>query len=137
MTWVLAALAVLVVVITRLRLRTAEGPGRSQIARGPVHVHTVCGTLAIVTWVAFLLTDGHLSEGQVSLIGLVSLVLWWVTALAGLLVLVRWLPNRGAHAAPVARGEQLGWAAGPGLSLLGHLGMVVGAAVFTYAYLTL
>ena len=35
---------------------------------------------------------------------------------------------------PEASGD--GWSDGPGLSLLAHLGMVVGVLVFTYAYLT-
>ena len=45
---------------------------------------------------------------------------------------MRWAPVRGKHAAPPAEDS---WSEGPGLSLLGHLGMVVGVVVFTYAYL--
>lgn len=130
--YVLTALAAVVVVLTRLRLRDRGGAGRIDIARGPVEVHTVAGTLALVLWVTFLVSRDHLDESTVSLIGIVALLLWWVVALAGLLILMRWLPARGRHAAD---GAEDTWSEGPGLSLLGHLGMVVGVLVFTYAYL--
>lgn len=137
--YVLTALAAVVVAATRLRLRRgrtlAERTGRSDIARLPVAVHTGCGVLAIATWLVFLIGDGHLDETVVSWVGLVALVLWWLVALAGLLVLVRWLPNRGKH---VSAGDRTpSWAVGPGLSLLGHLGMVAGVVVFTYGYVML
>ena len=45
------------------------------------------------------------------------------TAVAGLLILVRWLPSRGKHAAE-AREDT--WSEGPGLSILAHVGMLVG-----------
>lgn len=131
--YVLTALAALVVVLTRLRLRRGvEAPTNAVIARGPVGVHTVCGVLALVVWIVFLVSGGHLAEGAVSVIGIIALVLWWVVALAGMLILLRWLPNRGKHASPGSRDS---WAVGPGLSLLGHLGLVLGVIVFTYAYL--
>jgi hypothetical protein len=131
--YVLTALAAVVIVLTRLRLGGgAEGARRLDIAHAPVNVHTAAGVLALVAWVTFLLTDGRLSEGSVSLIGIAAVLLWWIVALAGLLILVRWLPSRGKHAAEATEDT---WSEGPGLSLLGHLGMVVGVAVFTYAYL--
>ena len=61
-----------------------------------------------------------------------ALGLWWVTAGAGLLILSRWAPSKGKHAVPRDRD---GWSEGPGLSLLAHLGMVVGVVLFTWAYL--
>lgn len=131
--YVLTALAAVVIVLTRIRLgRSAAGAGRLDIARAPVAVHSVAGVLALASWVTFLVTDGRLSEGTVSLIGIAAVLLWWIVALAGLLILVRWLPSRGRHAADAKEDT---WSEGPGLSLLGHLGMVVGVAVFTYAYL--
>ena len=131
--YVLTALAAVVIVLTRLRLgRGGEGAGRLDIAQGPVLVHSLAGVAALVLWVLFLVTDGRLSEGTVSLIGIAAVLLWWIVALAGLLILVRWLPSRGKHAADATEDT---WSEGPGLSLLGHLGMVVGVAVFTYAYL--
>lgn len=132
--YVLTALAAVVVVLTRLRLRRAlAGAGRADIARGPVDVHTAAGALALLTWVVFLVAGDSVGEGAATLLGLVALVLWWVVALAGLLILTRWLPTRGKHAADATEDS---WSSGPGLSVLGHVGMVVGVAVFTYAYLS-
>ena len=71
-------------------------------------------------------------EDAASLVGIAALVLWWIVALAGLLILLRWVPARGKHAAAAVEDS---WSEGPGLSILGHLGMVVGVIVFTYAYL--
>ena len=67
------------------------------------------------------------------LVGLLAIAAWWITAICGLLILARWLPAKGRHV-PEASGDS--WSDGPGLSLLAHLGMVVGVLVFTYAYLT-
>jgi hypothetical protein len=67
------------------------------------------------------------------LIGIAAVAFWWLTAICGLLILARWLPAKGRHVPEVA-GDS--WSDGPGLSLLAHLGMVVGVLVFTYAYLT-
>lgn len=136
--YVLTALAAVVVALTRLRLRRdSSSSGRVAIARGPVAVHTVVGALALVSWVAFLLggdvlADGTISEGALSLVGIVALVCWWVVTISGLLILVRWLPPRGKHTAP---GVGDSWSDGPGLSVLAHVGMLVGVVVFTYAYL--
>lgn len=131
--YVLTALAAVVVVLTRLRLRRRrEGAGRVAIARGPVGVHTVVGVLALATWTFFLVAGDSLSEDTASLVGIAALVLWWIVALAGLMILMRWLPARGRHAAAAVEDS---WSEGPGLSVLGHVGMVVGVIVFTYAYL--
>lgn len=131
--YVLTALAAVVVVLTRLRLRRDRaGAGRVEIARGPVGVHTVAGVVAIVFWVAFLVTSGRVGESTSTLLGIVALVMWWVVTLAGLLILARWLPARGRHASSAVEDS---WSSGPGLSVLGHVGMVVGVVVFTYAYL--
>jgi hypothetical protein len=131
--YVLTALAAVVVVLTRLRLRRdRDGAGRAEIARGPVGVHSVAGALALVVWIGFLVTGDQVSESTSTLLGLVGLVLWWVVALAGLLILARWLPTRGRHASAAVEDS---WSSGPGLSVLGHVGMVAGVVVFTYAYL--
>ena len=89
--------------------------------------------LAALVAVVFLVAGDSVSEGAATLLGLAALVLWWVVALAGLLILTRWLPTRGRHAADATEDS---WSSGPGLSVLGHVGMVVGVAVFTYAYLS-
>ena len=130
---VLTALAAVVVVLTRLRLgRASGGAGRLEVGRALVHLHTGVGLAALVLWTAFLVAPEDTPLGG-ALAGIVALGLWWVVVVVGLLVLVRWLPSRGRHAAQ-ARSDS--WSEGPGLSVLAHVGMVVGVAVFTWAYLT-
>lgn len=125
--YVLTALAAVVVVLTRLRLGRGSGAaGRAQTSRGLVNVHTASGVLALVLWVVFLV-------GGNETVGIVALACWWVVVIAGLLILVRWLPSRGKHASD---GQEDSWSAGPGLSILAHLGMLVGVVVFSWAYVT-
>lgn len=130
---VLTALAAVVVVLTRLRLgRGEQVAGRLHVGRTLLNVHTGAGALATVAWVVFLVADEETVAGGAE-VGIVALGLWWVVVLAGLLILVRWLPSHGRHAAP---GVNDSWSEGPGLSVLAHVGMLVGVAVFTWAYLT-
>ena len=125
---VLTALAAIVIVLTRVRLATGEeGAGRLDIPRGVVNVHTLFGVLALGLWVAFLLADVR------DWIGYAGLVCWWVTTVAGLLVLMRWIPARGRHASGPATDS---WSEGPGLSMLGHVGLLVGSVVWTYLLLS-
>ena len=128
--YVLTALAAVVVVLTRLRLRQdTGGAGRFQVGRRLVDVHTTAGVLALVTWLLFLV--GSPLGGAVT--GIVALAFWWIVVVAGLLILVRWLPSHGRHASEAAEDT---WSEGPGLSILAHVGMFVGVCVFTWAYLT-
>ncbi|MBF4766505.1 hypothetical protein ISU10_01835 [Nocardioides agariphilus] len=122
--YVLTALAAVVVVLTRLRLSKQAAAGRHSVGAGIVNVHTACGVLALVTWVVYLV-------GTNDLVGVVGLAFWWLTTLAGLLILLRWLPSRGRHAT-AARDDT--WSEGPGLSVLAHIGMFVGVLVFTWFY---
>ena len=125
--YVLTALAAVVVVLTRLRLgRGQGGAGRLQMGRSLVNVHTGAGAVALVLWVVFLV-------GGNDTVGIVALAFWWVVVVAGLLILVRWLPTRGKHASD---GKKDSWSEGPGLSILAHVGMLVGVIVFSWAYLT-
>jgi hypothetical protein len=125
--YVLTALAAVVIVLTRLRLgRRGGGAGRLQMGQGLVHVHTIAGSLALILWVGFLVSG---NDG----IGIAALGLWWVVVVAGLLILVRWLPSRGKHA---SEGKEDSWSEGPGLSVLAHVGMLIGVLVFSWAYLT-
>ena len=124
--YVLTALAAVVVVLTRLRLGREEGgAGRLQMGRGLVNVHTAAGALALVLWVIFLVTGNEA-------VGIAALAFWWVVVIAGLLILVRWLPSHGKHASD---GQEDSWSEGPGLSILAHVGMLVGVLVFSWAYL--
>lgn len=122
---ILTALAGVVVVLTRLRLRVEGGAGL-------LNLHTGAGVLALVAWIAFLVAGEETPVGG-SLAGIVALGLWWITVMTGLLLLVRWLPSRGRHATPVEKGT---WSKGPGLSILAHVGLLVCVLVFTFAYLT-
>jgi uncharacterized membrane protein len=126
--YALTFLSAVVVVLTRVRLSQARAAGQHQVGMGTVNAHTVCGTLALVLWVAFLVT-GHGS----SLLGIVALFFYWLTALVGLLILLRWLPSRGKHASHTTDDT---WSEGPGLSVLAHVGMLVGVLVFTWYFAT-
>jgi hypothetical protein len=122
-TIVLTVLAAVVVVLTRVRLSKngGEAAGRLSIPMGLLNTHTGAGLLALLTWVVFLFTSS-------GVLGWVGLLLWWVTVVAGLLILARWLPAQGRHSSgPVADT----WGEGPGLSILAHVGLLVGVVIFT------
>ena len=123
--FVLTALAAVVVVLTRVRMtaREEDAAGRVDIPRSLVNVHTLFGVLALGLWGTFLLASVD------KLYGYAGLVCWWVTTVAGLLILARWLPARGRHASGPAADS---WGEGPGLSVLGHVGLLVGSIVWTY-----
>ncbi|CAB4746481.1 unannotated protein [freshwater metagenome] len=132
--YVLTFLGAVVVALTRLRLGRSEEGGARRVDVGPTWLlaHTVLGSLAVLVWLVFLIGPEDSVPGD-PLVGIVALGLWWGTAIAGLMILVRWLPSKGRHAVEVPEDS---WSSGPGLSLLAHLGMVVGVAVFTWAYWT-
>jgi hypothetical protein len=129
--YALTALAGLVVVLTRLRLGGGDkAAGRLQISRGLLNTHTVAGLSALMTWTVFLL---GLGDREVeSVIGVAGLALFWVTTVAGLMILVRWMPSRGKHASAAVQDD---WSEGPALSILAHVGMLIGVCLFTWAYL--
>jgi hypothetical protein len=124
----LTFLSAVVVVLTRARLSQVEAAGQHQVGMGTVNLHSGFGVLALVCWVAFLLSGNDLS-----VVGVVALFFYWLTALLGLLILTRWLPSRGRHASGTTDDS---WSEGPGLSILAHAGMLVGAFVFTWFYAT-
>lgn len=121
---ILLILAVVLVVLTRLRLATPQAPlaGNLDIPRTLVNAHTVTGALGIVLWGAYVFTD------VAGWVGVLGLLLWWVTTVIGLLILARWLPAKGKHA---SEGVTDSWTEGPWLSVLGHVGALVGAVVWT------
>lgn len=130
--YLLTALAAVAIVLTRLRLNGEGAAGRFSISRRLPLAHFGAGVVALVLWVGVLVApEDSLLGGP--LFGILAIAFWWVTAICGLLILARWLPAKGRHV-PEAAGDS--WSDGPGLSLLAHLGMVVGVLVFTYAYLT-
>jgi hypothetical protein len=126
-TVVLTVLAAVVVVLTRVRLAKDEGSaGRISIPTGLLNLHTVAGIPALLVWATFLVTGG-------AVLGWVGIALWWVTVLAGLLILARWLPAKGRHSSGPRTDT---WGEGPGLSVLAHVGLLVGVVIFT-AFLAL
>jgi hypothetical protein len=127
--YVLTGLALVVVVLTRLRMGTGQGAGRVYVGTLLLNMHTGSGLVAIATWVLYLASGG---DGD-PLVGIVSLSFWWIVTICGLLMLVRWLPSRGRHS---SEGFQDSWSEGPGLSVLAHVGMLVGVCIFTWFYLT-
>lgn len=120
-TVVLTILAAVVVVLTRVRLAGDGGAGRLATPVAVVRTHTLSGAAALVVWTVFLATGG-------TAVGWFGLLLWWVTAGAGVLLLARWVPARGRHS---SNPQADSWGDGPGLSVLAHVGVVVGVAVFT------
>ena len=126
--YVLTFLSAVVVVLTRVRLSQAKAAGQHQVGMGTVNAHSAFGVVALVLWVVFLVT-GH----DMSLVGVVALFFYWLTALIGLLILMRWVPSRGKHASGTADDR---WSEGPGLSVLAHVGMLVGVLVFTWYFAT-
>jgi hypothetical protein len=131
--YVLTGLAAVVIVLTRLRLGGEDGgAGRADVGRTTLNVHTVSGVLALAVWCVFLFGDDALSDDASAKLGILALFLWWVVVFAGLLILIRWMPTHGKHAAGL---EEDSWSEGPGLSILAHVGMLAGVCVFTYAYL--
>ena len=130
--YVLTGLALVVVVLTRLRMGKGQGAGRAFVGTLLLNVHTGAGLLAVISWVLFLVSSEDSTLGS-PLVGIISLGFWWIVTVCGLLMLMRWLPSRGRHA---SEGFQDSWSEGPGLSVLAHVGMLVGVCIFTFAYLT-
>ena len=131
--YVLTALAAVVVVLTRLRLRRdREGAGRVDIARVPVGVHTVAGH-ARARGVGDV--PGHRRPGLRDRLDHRSA--WSGSCCGGSSRSPGCDPHPLAAGARQARSTAVedSWSSGPGLSVLGHVGMVVGVVVFTYAYL--
>lgn len=130
--YVLTALAAAVVVLTRLRLAKSSAARRVDVGYRLLGVHTTAGVLAVILWLAYLFGEEALGKDRASLVGIVALAFWWIVVAAGLLILVRWLPSHGKHAAEATHDS---WSEGPGLSILAHVGMLAGVVVFTWAYL--
>jgi hypothetical protein len=126
--YALTFLSAVVVVLTRVRLSQAEAAGQHQVGMGTVNVHSAFGVVALVAWLAFLVSGNDLS-----LVGVLGLFFYWLTAFVGLLILLRWIPSRGRHASDSTDDS---WSEGPGLSILAHVGMFVGVCVFTWFYAT-
>jgi hypothetical protein len=128
LTWMLTALAAVMVLLTRIRLSSQDHrpAGRMDFSRAVLNMHTITGALALALWVPGLFL--HIEP-----LVLAGLAAWWLVTLAGLLLLARWLPAHGKHADAAVTDE---WTEGPWLSMLAHLGMLAGAVFFTWMVLT-
>lgn len=125
-TVVLTVLAAVVVVLTRVRLtQDGDAAGRLSIPPSVLNTHTFAGGAALVSWVAFLVTG-------IGWLGALGLLAWWITVVAGLLVLARWLPAKGRHSSGPKADT---WGQGPGLSVLAHGGLLVGVTAFSVMFL--
>lgn len=123
LTWMLTGLAAVLVLLTRVRLSVSEGraAGAAAVSTRLLTWHTTVGVLALVLWIAALSTGN-------TAIAAVGLVAWWILTGVGLMLLARWIPSGGKHSGEKASDE---WGEA-GLSILGHVGMLVGAIYFTY-----
>jgi hypothetical protein len=110
----------------RLNREDGEAAGRLSIPKAVLNMHTIAGVPALLVWVAFLITG-------TTVLGWVGVALWWVTVLAGLLILARWLPAKGRHSSGPASDT---WGEGPGLSVLAHVGLLIGVVIFTVFLVT-
>lgn len=130
-TWFLTALGAVVVLLTHVRLGGGNADvhrtsGVASFSAALVRVHTTVGVLTLIVWVVALLTGAHA-------IAVGALAGWWLLSLVGLSLLARWLPSASKHAKGAATDT---WGSGAGLSLLGHIGMVIGVAFITFVVLT-
>lgn len=127
LVYVLTTVAGLGVVWTAFSGRSRGGVS----AAGPRRLHLIAGLLALIGWIAFLVTDSE-TFAQRELVGVVALFFWWLTVGAGLLLLVQYLPSSGGRHAVHRQGGRFGSRLG---GWLVHLTMLVCAGVFTYAYM--
>ena len=124
--WLLTGLAAVVVLLTRMRLSSEQSQaGHALVPKSVVNAHTVVGVVALAVWIAYLSSPG-------GTLGAVALVLWWIEVLIGILILTRWMAGSGRHAT-ATRGDS--WGEGPALSILGHVGMLLGISFFTWIVL--
>ena len=128
--YILTALSLVVVVLTRLRLRMESAAGLSQVPGIVLNSHTVFGVVGLAAWVTYLASPEK-SWGASPVVGIIGLACLWIVVLCGLLILLRWLPTHGRHAESPAEDT---WSDGPGLSVLAHVGMVLGVAIETVSY---
>ncbi len=91
--WLLTGLAAVVVLLTRVRLSAEDRQsGHALVPMAVVNAHTAVGVVALGVWIYYLTSPDDL-------VGILALVAWWVLVVIGVLILARWLPGQGKHAA--------------------------------------
>lgn len=124
--WLLTGLAAVVVLLTRMRLSSEQSQaGHALVPLAIVNAHTLVGVAALAVWIAYLTSPG-------GILGAVALVAWWIEVAIGILILLRWRSGSGRHATATT-GDS--WGEGPSLSILGHVGMLLGVGFFTWVVL--
>ena len=127
--YVLTFLSAVVVVLTRRPALAGAGRWPAPGGDGDGQRAHRCGVVALVA--VGVLPGRPATTARWS--GSSRLFFYWLTALVGLLILMRWVPSRGKHASGTTDDR---WSEGPGLSVLAHVGMLVGVLVFTWYYAT-
>jgi hypothetical protein len=121
--WLLTGLAAVVVLLTHVRLTNEESQaGHARVPHAIVNAHTLVGVVALGAWMYYLTSPS-------TWLGLASLGVWWLEVIIGLLILGRWVSRPSKHAADATSDT---WGQGPGLSVLGHIGMLIGISFFTW-----
>jgi hypothetical protein len=124
--WLLTGLAAVVVLLTRMRLSSEQSQaGHALVPLAIVNGHTLVGLAALGVWIAYLTSPG-------TALGTAALAVWWIEVAIGILILLRWMSGSGRHATATT-GDS--WGDGPGLSILGHVGMLLGISFFTWVVL--
>jgi hypothetical protein len=129
--YILSGLGLVVVVLTRVRLRKDDAAGRARVPASLLNLHTGCGIVGLAAWVTYLAAPDDSRLGG-PLAGIIAIAFLWVTSVCGLVILLRWLPTHGKHANAVTEDT---WTEGPGLSVLAHVGMFLGVCFFTIGYM--
>lgn len=128
----LVALGLAAVVLTRVRLSKEEGvAGLAKVSPLVLNVHTFAGLIGFVLFALYVLGSGFLGDSR-DLVGILGLAFLWLAVVAGLAILARWMPTHGRHS-QLAQDDD--WAEGPGLSMIAHLGMLVGVSIMTVVYM--
>lgn len=129
----LAVMGLVVVVLTRVRLRNEdEAAGLAKVSPLVVNLHTLTGLVGEVLFLDYLLDDLQLGLGR-EVAGQLGVGLLVVTALCGIAILLRWLPSGGRHS---SEAHDDSWAAGPGLSIVAHGGMAAAVALSLAAFVS-
>ncbi len=129
--WTCTVLALVVVVLTRVRLHDRPAGGQRPVNRLTLAAHSGVGLLAVLLWVVFILAPDDSWAGG-ALFGIVAIGAWWLTAAFGLALLSRWRPARGRHSGDSADEAPIGAFA---LSVAGHVGLLLVVVWFTWLYL--
>ncbi len=126
--YVLSGLGAAIMAWTHLELGKASGrSSRAGAVSGLVTIYATSGVLALIAWLLFMVFPEDTVPGD-SLVGIVGLFFWWLSALIGLRLVTRRAP-RGKHAAASQN-------SGFGSLLLAHVVLVCVVSYFTYVYTT-